>query len=151
MFKEGSHCSCFQDPLNLVPWPRLTWVCMEIIMQFKCEEKWYTVCLPQIFMQGLLTPTLTPNKGKVMPCNAHTAGLLLHRPRPLFPPLSFSLDSIEDSVSSVYNLSLVYCRPGVFYTAVFWRLKDFINEILTPLHTRVHSCRLFIQKDTSSI
>lgn len=124
MVKEGSHCSCFQDPLNLVPWPRLTWACMEIIMQFKCEEKWYTMYLPQIFMQGLLTSTLTPNKGKLMPCNAHTAGLLLHRPRPLFPPLSFSLDSIEDSVSSVYNLSLVYCRPGVFYTAIFgdWRI-----------------------------
>lgn len=118
MVKEGSHCSCFQEPLNLVPWPRLTWVCIEIIMQFKCEEKWFTVYLPQIFMQGPLTSTLTPNKGKVMPCNALTAGLLLHGPRPLFPALSFSLDSIQDSVSSVYNLCLVYCRPRVFYTAI---------------------------------
>lgn len=127
MVKERNHCSCFQDPLNLVPWPRLTWVCMEIIMQFKCEEKWYTVYLPQIFMQGLLTFMLTPNKGKVMPCNIRSAGLLLHCPRPLFPPLSFSLDSIQGTVSSVYNARLIYSKPEVFYRAIL-AIEGFLTD-----------------------
>lgn len=69
-------------------------------------------------MQAPLTVMLTSNKGKVMPCNVGGAGLLLHRQGPLFPPLSFSLDSIQGCVSSVYNAGLIYCRPKVFYTAV---------------------------------
>lgn len=79
-------------------------------------------------MQGLLTFMFTPNKGKVMPCNIRSAGLLLHRLRPLFPPLSFSLDSIQDSVSSVYNACLIYCRPEVFYRAIL-DTEGFLLEI----------------------
>lgn len=87
-------------------------------------------------MQGLLTVMLTPNKGKVMPCNIGGAGLLLHCLRPLFPPLSFSLDSIQ---GSVYNACLIYCRPKVFYRAVL-DIETFLLEMLTLLSIKSPQC-----------
>lgn len=79
-------------------------------------------------MQDLLTVMLTPNKGKVMPCKTGSGELLLHRPKPLFPPLSFSLDSIQARVVCVYNTCLIYCRPCVFYRAIL-DIKRFLLDI----------------------
>lgn len=93
-------------------------------------------------MQGLLTVMLTPNKGKVMPCNIGSAVLLLHCLRPLFPPLSFSLDSIQGSVSSVYNTCLIYCRPRVLYRDVL-DTERFLSEFFTLLSIKSpHYCTI---------
>lgn len=65
-------------------------------------------------MQGLLTVMLTPNKGKVMPCNTGSAALLPRCLGPLFAPLSFSLDSVQSSVSAALRcLPRAVEEPGV--------------------------------------